>query len=194
MDLDFTPTRPGDRDVCIPEFYQKPVRNAFRSQQEGREVYEDRDYVRIIVPGPPSGSVSPTVVDRAVTAEHKERWPRQFAAFQAGAAAPLEGTPIEEWAAIGRAQAMELAACQVRTVEALAALPDLTLQKVAPMGGLALRDKARAFLDQAAGLAPLSAAMREIEDLKARLKLADEAVAALGARLEAATRIQGEAA
>lgn len=193
MDLDFTPVQPGDRDVCIPEFYIKPVRQAFRSEQEGREVYEDREYVRIIVPGPPSGSVSPTVVDRAVEDEHKTRWPRQYAAFKAGAAQLLEGTPIEEWAAIGRSQAMELAACQVRTVEALAALPDLILQKVAPMGGLALRDKARAFLDQAAGLAPLSAAMSEIEDLKARLKLADEAIATLSARLEAKTT-KGEAA
>jgi len=158
---------PSSQDKMIPRFYLKPVRQAFRSEQEGREVFEDREYVEIIVPGDKH-----SIVDVAVKDEHRDRWPRQYEAFKKSQDAPEDGTPIEEWAPIGASQALELRSSHVRTVEHLAGLSDSQLAKVVPMGGIALRAKAQAWLKQVEDGKPLAEAHQRIREL-------EEAVAAM---------------
>lgn len=166
-------TLPSSQDKMIPRFYMKPVRQAYRSEQEGREVFEDREYVEIIVPGDKH-----SIVDVAVKDEHRDRWPRQYEAFQKSQEAPEEGTPIEEWAPIGASQALELKSSHVRTVEHLAGLSDSQLAKVVPMGGHALREKAQAWLKQAEDGKPFA-------ELQQRNRELEERLAAMEAQLKA---------
>lgn len=171
-EMDFTaPNRDGP-DKTIPRFFIKAVLNEFRSTAEARRVFEDKEYVEIIVPGERG-----TIVEERVKDTHRERWPRAYEAFKGGQELVLEGTPIDEWPAVGPSQALEMKLSNVKTVEQLAGLSDALLSKVVPMGGHALRDKAKRFLEVASNNAPterlaadLAEAQRESADLKRQLK------------------------
>jgi NAD(P)-dependent dehydrogenase (short-subunit alcohol dehydrogenase family) len=170
----------GERDNAIPRFYILPVQNAFKTQQEGRPIYEEREMVEILVPGDRRNTW-----DGMVKEEHRRRWPRQYEAFKAGLEAPAEGTAIRDWAPVNRAQAEEFAFGHVKTVEALAGLSDDQLNKVMPMGGHDLREKARRFLEQAAGAAPAEKLAAENAELRATIDQLKGQVSAFEARFAA---------
>jgi hypothetical protein len=159
----FTPVD-DKRDNIIPNFHMKAVKNEFRSQQEGREIWEEAEYVEMIVPGDKN-----SVVDVKVKDEHRERWPARYEAFKKSKEMPDDGTPLEEWAGVSRSQVMELKSSHVRTVEHLAGLSDSQLAKVCPMGGHILREKAKAFLQQSEEQKPLAEALAQIEALRSEI-------------------------
>jgi hypothetical protein len=138
-----------ERDGAIPRFYVEAYRHEAESAAKGSPVYKEREMVEILIPGDRK-----SISNQIVGERHRMRWPREYAAFKAGQEAPLEGTPVSELPGIGRAQAEELSHHHVKTIEALAGLPDELLNKVVSMGGFALRDKARRWLEVAAGEAP----------------------------------------
>src|SRR5579871_4014755 len=142
----------GPRAPAIPRFKTEAVHLPFKSKAAGRPIYEDREFVEILIPGDRrSMAVEP------VTDEHKARWPDAYAAFRAGREAPLEGTPLADWpnSALTRSRVEELAYFNIRTVEHLAALNDAQLQALG-MGARELREAARAFLEVASkGTGPL---------------------------------------
>lgn len=146
----------------IPEFYSEATEIPFKSQQAGRPVYEDREFVRIIIPG----SRGTTAV-QAVSDVERERWPEQYAAFKKGLEPVLEGTPLEKWPPIKASQVKEFAHFNVRTVEHLAGLNDAQLQAM-PMGTRELHRAAKVFLEAAEkGTGPLMALVRDNETMKA---------------------------
>lgn len=166
------------KDNIIPVFYMKAIRNNFESERQGRDIWEEVPYVEMMVPGDKL-----TEVHEKVKQDHKDRWPDKWAAFIANQEAPTDGTPLDEWPPVSRAVAMQLSSAKVRTVEALASLSDLQLSNVMPMGGNALREKARMWLKQAEEMAPMA-------DLQAALAARDEEVAALKAQMaDLASRI-----
>jgi hypothetical protein len=162
--MDGTPefqTGAGERDNAIPEFEMRPVKNNFKSEQSGKPVFEEQEFITIRVPGDRK-----TEWCGRVTEEHKARFPRHYAAFKQQQEAPTEGTPLAEWPAVTRSQVLELAAVHIKTVEQIAELSDDLLNKAVPMGGYALRDKAKRWLEQAAGNAPTEALAAENALLK----------------------------
>ena len=160
--MDYVPD--DGRDRVIPQFYVKPVRNNFLSEKEGREVWDDQEYVEIIVPGD-----SKNIVHEQVKDSHRDRWPTQYARFKANMEAPSEGTPLEEWPPVSRSMVMELKSHHVRTVEHLAGLSDSQLSKVCPMGGNALREKAQRFLAHVEAEKPVAELTQQLEALKAEI-------------------------
>lgn len=189
MTLDDTPDfdAAADKgDNARPRFYSKPVKNNFKSETEGRQVFEDKEFVEILVPGDRK-----TVVDTLVKEEHRRRWPREYAAFTAGQETPAEGTPLDEWAAITRSQVEELRFAHVRTVEQLAALPDNALNSTVPMGGYPLREKAQRWLEAQAGNAQTEALAAESarkDEIIAEQKRQYEALLERVAAIEAQTK------
>ncbi len=117
------------------------------------------------------------IVDVRVKDEHRERWPTKYAAFKANMEAPESGTPLDEWAGVGRSQVMELNSVHIRTVEQLAGLSDSQLAKAIPMGGNALRAKAQRFIEQTDAEKPLQAMEQRIRELEEKLALAVESKA-----------------
>ena len=59
------------------------------SEKQGRPVYQDREYVKIIIPGDKQ-----TVVFQRAEDSHKKRFPRAYEHFQKREAEPITGTPI----------------------------------------------------------------------------------------------------
>lgn len=151
MDEFTDPPMPGaPKKPAIPIFKTVPVQMEFASAQAGRPIFEDREFVTIVIPGDRNA-----MAHEPVREEHRNRWPKEYEAFKAGKETPLEGTPLAEWPGMIRARVEELAYFHIRTVEELAGLNDAQLQKIG-MGARAERDKARLFLDAARnGSAPL---------------------------------------
>lgn len=171
-------------DNARPRFYTKPVKNNFKSETEGRAVFEDKEFVEILVPGDRK-----TVVDTLIKEEHRRRWPREYAAFKAGLETPVDGTPLEEWASITRSQVEELRFGHIRTVEQLAGLPDASLNNTVPMGGYPLREKAQRWLEAQKGNSQTEALAAEsarkddiIADMERKYAALAESVAMLTAQ------------
>ena len=150
------------KSPAIPQFFTEAVKLEWKSRQEGRPIFEDREFVRILIPGDRrSMAVEP------VGEIHKARWPREYEAFRAGREAPLEGTPLSEWpvSLMSPARVQELAYFNLRTVEQLAAVNDAQLQSLG-MGARELRERARTWLEVAAkGAAPIERLISRNEEL-----------------------------
>lgn len=137
----------GDDSGLYVLFHFESVEIPIRSEQEGRPIFEDRPYVTIIFPGDNTRkTVRPVrMKGDGNTPSDPERWPRQWAAFQSQSVQPDTGTPVTEWAAITKSQAMMLKASQIHTVDQLAVVPDHALTW---MGAREMQVKAQAFLTQ----------------------------------------------
>ena len=137
-------TNPDDR--LHVTFYNKPVENRYRTQQEGRPIFDDVIFVTIRVPGDDK-----TVIDTPARDDHKQRFPRQWAHFQNtrdGSDAAI-GTPLKVWPLVTPAQAEELHALKFRTVEQVATASDDQINKIGMLAGMspyAFRSRAQAWL------------------------------------------------
>ena len=146
------PDLAGPKTPAIPRFAVKATHMPFASQQAGRPIYEDREFVEILIPGDRRA-----MAFEPVNEGHKSRWPREYEAFKAGREAPLEGTPLADWpnSQLTRSRVEELAYFNIRTLEHLAAVNDAQLQNLG-MGARELREAAKTFLEVSAkGTGPL---------------------------------------
>lgn len=79
---------PGD-DKLIVGFYKKSVLNHALSRQEGKPVYEGRDFVKIQHPGE-----NLNIVDRPAHDGDRQRWPQKWAHYLAGVTQIPDGVPL----------------------------------------------------------------------------------------------------
>ena len=106
-------------------FYMRPVHNALKSKQEGRQIYEDVPYVRI---APPGERLS--VVERPATEVDQHRFALQWAQFMRNAEQRPSGTPISVLYPEQPSITAMLEASQVWTVEQLAELSANAIENV----------------------------------------------------------------
>lgn len=177
----------GNRQVLenkvFAEFNLHPKRNAVKSAEAGRDVFDDVEYIRIVVPGERDG------IHRPAMQRDRENFPRQYAAFKANTSQDAaSGTPLSHVLWLRPAQVAELAYYNCRTLEQLAAMPDGSAQKFP--GILSLRQKARDAIEVAKGEAPVAKLREELteerrkrEELEFRLlEMAEELKALQGKR------------
>ena len=157
-------------------FHVLPIFNAFKSAEAGRPIYEDEEYIRIIVPGD-----SKTTVDCPADATFKARFPKQYEHFKKGLEQSVTGTPLEMWPQMTVSMVAEFKAVNIRTVEQLAELSDSNAQKF--MGSNMWRQKAHAFLEAAAGEA-------ENNKMAAELEKRDVEIQALKTQMEQLLKIK----
>jgi len=166
--------------ALVVKFYSRAVHQPFESIKENRPIFNDVDYIMIHSPGNQLN-----IIDTPVTGEHRMRFRAQWADYQAGKGSGMEhGTPVSAWSFLSPAQAEEFKAVKFYTVEQLANASDLQLQSLGMVGGMApmaIRERAKAFLSQAAEHAPAAAQAQENAELKAQL-------AALTAQVQAMAR------
>lgn len=174
---------PKAQDVSFPEFSVRAIQNNFRSEREGRAVFDNIEYVKIITPGDKR-----SVPECAVKDEHRARWPRQYEAFKNNLEVVADGTPLEAWPLISMNPALiaELKAANIRTVEALANLSD-GLLAVVGMGGREWRGKAINYLNDADAGAALAAAEAKAQTLVDELAVKDRQIAELSAAVQKLT-------
>jgi hypothetical protein len=128
----------GNDSNLYVEFRMEPVHQPFLSEKEGRPIFKDVPYIRILTPGDKT-----KVIDRPVDDGDQRRFPRQWEAFKSQGINVLEGTPILEWSPLTKSEAMELKALGFHTVEQLASARDDSLSW---LGAVELRKKAQTFL------------------------------------------------
>jgi hypothetical protein len=160
-----------------PRFFMDTVPDELESRKQGRRCFKEEERVEVFMPG---NNLNIPVF--RVTDEHRERWPKQYDAFKKGLEPPTDGTPIEEWPALNRAQILELRYLNFRTVEDIANATDHALQRMG-MGARNLRDRAKAFMDDAAAIALVektsaesAAKDTEIENLRLMVQQQAEAL------------------
>ncbi len=151
-------------------------RKATTEAADGINRYRNVEFITIHVPGDKTLSVH-----RPVQPSDKQRFPLQYAAFKNSVTGEqLIGLPLSAWPVCKPSQAKELEFFNVRTVEQLAAMPDGV--KAAQMMGIqALRNAARAFVEQRKQEAPLV-------KVQAELAQRDQQIASLTATVEEQTR------
>ena len=147
-------------------FYKRAVEIADETAAQGRPIFKECDFVRIMVPG---NSLSE--IDTIAREDHKNRFPVQWARYinTQGEASQEEGTPIKEWPLVSVSQAEELRGLKFYTVESIANASDLTVQKIGMAAGMSpyeFRNKAKAFLNLANETAEASKKDEQITHLQ----------------------------
>lgn len=151
------------------QFIRRPVLQPFRTEKEGRPIYEDVDFIRIFTPGN-----NLNIIDTPVREEHKQRFPRQWQMFSNAHSADTRevGTPVTQWPYLTASQGEEFKALKFFTVEQIANASDMQLQSLGMVGGAqpyVIRDRARAYLAAAAGTAAPEAAAAELAQTKLQM-------------------------
>lgn len=168
--LDFDQSRQyeGDNRLAVL-FYKRAIKNASKSIEAGRPIFDEMDYIKILTPG------SRDTFESEATQQYQQRFAAQWTKYKANQTQEVSGTPLDQvpWLTLG--QVAELHAVNVRSVESLVAMPDSLAQKF--MGYHELKRRAQAFLGAAADAAPL---LKMEEELKKR----DEEIAELRRQMD----------
>lgn len=169
----------GDDSGLYVEFHMEAVENKEKSIEAGRPIFEDKEYVTIRIAGDSKTvRVRPVKYDwDAGTPPDAERWPRQYQAFKNQQSQAIEGTPLTEWTMITKADAMSMKAMNIHTVEMLAALGDNNIDW---LGGRMMRDKAKAWIEQAKDNSGIAKLQEENQRLRNDLEAIKNQLAALG--------------
>ena len=146
----------GD-DKLFVTFSTRAVKNEYKSNIAGRAIYEEVEYVRIIVPG------SRDVLDTPLDDMYRRRFAEKYAKWKASKPAEptMEGTLLAEMPWMTKSVIAELNAINVFTVEQLVAMPDVLAKDI--MGNFQLRERARNFHEAAKGEAPMLRLQQELE-------------------------------
>ena len=168
---DFTgAVNPDSRLAVI--FYKRPMPNEFESNKQGRPIFYDADFVKIMIPGDKD-----SIIDTFAREDHKKKFPQHWAHYQnqqAGDSREI-GTPLAQWPRLTPSQVEELRALKFFTVEAVANASDAQLQKIGMAAGMspyAFRDHAVRFLKVAEG----DSAAQEAEERTKQLEAEKQAL------------------
>lgn len=113
------------------------------------------------------------VVCRPTRDEDKERFSRQWQAFERNSETPLDGTPVDACPLIDVARVADLKALKIFTCEQLVAQSDASLQRL--MGARALVAKVKAWLEHKKGAGALEKLVEENRAMASDLEQKDRA-------------------
>ena len=166
---------PGDEKLIVA-FYSDAVEDVGASKREGRPIYRDVVFVRIQIPG----DRDLNVIERPAEDKDKARFPRQWERYQRGEAVSTEGTPLEVWPIMTKGLVKMLKAQNIATVEQLANVDDSNLRNLG-IGAREMRDRAKAYLEDAADGARADKDAREKAALQQQIDALEARLALLGA-------------
>lgn len=176
------------------EFELRAQEDREQSIKAGRPIYKDVEFAVITMPG---GGL---VVDKPITDQLLYEWqhgdnrrkppsPFAFRAYQAwkdGQEVPLNGTDLKNWPGVTPAQLKTCHAATIRTIEDLANANADAIRKLG-MGGVALMQKAKAYLESAdvnKASEEVAALSVKLEAMQAALEKKDRQIADLMEQLE----------
>lgn len=189
---EFVGARNPDSGLYV-EFYMHEPIDSWGSMEKSREAQRKvviklppQPFIRIMVPGDKT-----SIFETAVEESHKQRFPREWLAFQIqegliGGEEDIPGWKLTDWDELSEDAVRELQYLRFQTVEQLAGASDKQIQGIG-MGGIGLREKARVALRNRMGdetRAALEAKSAETEALKAEMAEMREMMAAMMANQE----------
>lgn len=165
----------GDERLYV-EFKLHPMLNENKTVEAGRPIYDDAEYIRILIPGERDVYFQP-----ALPAD-KQRFRKQYEDFKAGKDQSESGTPL---ALLGMTESLiqEFAYFKVKTVEALADLNDAVASRMP--GTHEWKRKAAAFVAAAKDNAPLVKVQAELEQRDTQIAQLQDALKELAAQVAA---------
>lgn len=160
-------------------FFMKMTVDAQASKEEGRPIHREVPYAEILKPGDrdrrhiradePYQYFAQGLAE-ATWLSAKDIWARQWEMFQHdNSSDQIVGTRLDEWGQITRAEAADLKALGVVTVEQLATL-EVSAKKRLGMSGDRYVGLAQRFLDQTTESSALARRDQEIAELKAQME------------------------
>jgi hypothetical protein len=169
------------------EFYIESKLMPFKSEQAGRPIHEDTEFIKIMIPG--DKNFAP---EREVNANDRDRFPLEYARFKNGLKEEEQavGTKLKEWPAMSRSLVKEFAHFNVHTVEQLAGMSDPSIQAFG-MGAREWATKAKAYLEVSGNSAAAERYAVENENLKREMADLRNELAAVSARVDAEKRGPG---
>lgn len=162
----------AERDNARPTFFKEAVKNNALSEQEGRPIFDEKEMVKIEIPGDRNLTWI-GVVDEKIT----NRFPAQYASFKRGDQRAASGTPLEQWPSpdMTTGQIASLKALNILSVEELANVTDAVLPKIG-MKGRELREQARAYIQSAKDSAATNRLAQENAELRKRLEMLEQRI------------------
>jgi len=147
-------------------FHTEPIKNEYKSNLEGRPIFEDVLFVEIHTPGN-----NLNVIDTPAREYHKQRFPLHWAHFKNtnDSSGDNIGTPIEHWSFLTKSQVEELRALKFKKVDSIANASDQQIASIGMLAGIsphAFREKARNFLRMAKDDAVVQKQADEIQKLR----------------------------
>jgi len=168
----------GSDDKLIVQFMTKAVQNKLASMEAGRPVFENQTFVRVQQPG------ERDFLERPIQQTDRQRWPRHWAAFEAGNEQMPAGTPIAILFPNDGALVETLRYHKVMTVEQLADLNDTQKQNIG-MGALEWTRRAIAFLESASGGKEFQAISDELKHAREENAGLRQQMAEMNAKIDA---------
>jgi hypothetical protein len=169
-------TSEADRRLVV-RFSLQPRIDSRRTEEEGREVYRDVEFVTILIPGDKT-----LTINRPVMASDKQRFPLQYQAFKNRQGEALVGTPLSAWPLVTESQRRELDYFNIRTVEQLANVADNFASSM--MGVHALKQNAQQYLASAKDAAPTLKLQKELEERDNKIEALQDQLKKLAERME----------
>lgn len=164
-------------------FYLEPVEQTARSIKEGRRVFEDTEFIEIMIPGDKLN-----IIKRQVWDIDKQRFAQQYARFKQGLTDQTVGTPLSELIFITAAKVKEYDFFGIKTIEQLAGCADGSDAGQKMMGFASDKQKANAFLAAAKGNAPINELRAKLDERDNAIELLQRQMAEMNAKLEASSR------
>ena len=171
------------------KFEVRAVEDRTRSIEEGHFVPKDVIFAIVTPAGTKDRlekpadewieSIEEGIKQERIPAEWGPAYRKALQNFKDGLELPEHGTPITNWPAISPAQTRVLLDINVRTIEDVAEMNEETLNRLG-MGGRALKEKARAWLDSSEDTGKVAA---EVEGLRQANIALEERNASLEERL-----------
>lgn len=157
-------------------FETRPIEDRDATIREGRYIAMDVDYA-IIQPAGAKDTIEKRVDEWFATFMRPEKmqlgaqYRAMYDAWKQGKEIPLDGTSVRIWPVLSPAQVENLIACNLRTIEDVAAANEDAMRRMG-MGGRALKQQAQAWLDSARDVGKVSEELNKlrvaVETLNAR--------------------------
>lgn len=178
-------------------FEKRAVEDKPESLKQGKVVYKDINFVLVTPPYSKDcfeqkvelwfDSVEQNVRNNRTPKAWLEMWRNQYDQWMKGEETPLNGTSVKNWSAITPAQVKTILRAGIYTIEDLALANDEGVRRLG-MGGVDLKNKAKAYVQAAKDTGPLvmenAALKKENDQLAASLKSLEDKVAILQAKSE----------
>ena len=170
----------------IPQFFKMQERDEARTAALGTVKYLEIEMVRIFIPGDKHN-----VVERRVNDDIRARYPKQYDAWKKTEELAPDGTLIDNWPLLSRAQVFELKAANIFTLEQLGDVSDNALGNIG-IGARQLRAHARAYLEAAQTGKVSSTIISENQALKDQVAMLVTQIGDLSKRLELSLARSGD--
>lgn len=165
-------------------FISLPKEDKRKTIEEGRPVFVDKPYIEVLKEGG-------KILTFEANDQYKERYPKQWEAFENQQEVAIEGTPLEKWPGCTRAECENLKRINLFTVEQLAECTDAALEKYGH-GCRALQKRAQEYLKAAQDVGKMARRMAKMEEdmeyLKTRNAELEESNSKLESQIEDFTK------